>query len=188
MTNKRSNQPKSGVQPDKNKQTEQTNQNDRPASNQPMSDQQVSDQQVPDQQLSELQQALQQKDEAYRRALADYQNQRRQFEQEKARIIQFASLSMIEELLPTLDHLEMAVKHVADPAVQMVRDEFVRVLRQHGLEPIEIKPNSEFDHNLMEAIDTKPGSAGKVLEVVQTGYQLNGVVIRHAKVIVGKEK
>lgn len=188
MTNKRSNQPKSGVQPDKNKQTEQTNQNDRPASNQPMSDQQVSDQQVPDQQLSELQQALQQKDEAYRRALADYQNQRRQFEQEKARIIQFASLSMIEELLPTLDHLEMVVKHVADPAVQMVRDEFVRVLRQHGLEPIEIKPNSEFDHNLMEAIDTKPGSAGKVLEVAQTGYQLNGVVIRHAKVIVGKEK
>lgn len=188
MTNKRSNQPKSGVQPDKNKQTEQTNQNDRPASNQPMSDQQVSDQQVPDQQLSELQQALQQKDEAYRRALADYQNQRRQFEQEKARIIQFASLSMIEELLPTLDHLEMAVKHVADPAVQMVRDEFVRVLHQHGLEPIEIKPNSDFDHNLMEAIDTKPGSAGKVLEVVQTGYQLNGVVIRHAKVIVGKEK
>lgn len=141
-----------------------------------------------EQQVSELQAAYKQKEEAYRRALADYQNLRRQCEQEKQRLIQFAGLNLIEALLPTLDHVEMAARHLSDPAIQMVKDEFLRTLQHHGLETVPVEAGQEFDHQVMEAIDTQEGPANEVLEVVQVGYQLNGQVVRHAKVIVGKEK
>ena len=137
-------------------------------------------------QLAQLQQLCDQKEEAYRRALADYQNLRRQNEQERQRLIQLAGQGVITDLLPILDHLEMAAEHLSDPAVLMVRDELRRTLQQHGLTPLTVEAGQEFDHNLMEVIDIQPGSPNQVLSVAQVGYQLNGTVIRHAKVIVGK--
>ena len=50
--------------------------------------------------------------------------------------------------------------------------------------------SSDFDTNYHEAVAMVPGMGddkkGKVLDCVQTGYTLNGKVIRHAKVVVGE--
>jgi nucleoside-diphosphate kinase len=53
-----------------------------------------------------------------------------------------------------------------------------------GLKEIEVL-GKDFDAASMEAVDTKEGELNKVLEVLQSGYELNGMVIRPAKVIVG---
>jgi molecular chaperone GrpE (heat shock protein) len=45
--------------------------------------------------------------------------------------------------------------------------------------------NQPFDATKMEAVDTRDGEEGKVVEVVSNGYELNGVVIKHVRVVVG---
>lgn len=139
-------------------------------------------------QLAAAQQLASQKEEAYRRALADYQNLQRQTGQEKQRLVQLAEMTLLLDLLPTLDHLEMAITHGVDPAVQMVRDQLFRTLEQHGLTRIPAEVGQEFDPELMEVIDTTDGPPNQVVTIARQGYQLKGTVVRHVQVIVGKAK
>jgi molecular chaperone GrpE len=61
-------------------------------------------------------------------------------------------------------------------------------LQSKGLAVIEAH-GSDFDTDLHEAVAQFPvqeeDKKGKVFDVVQTGYTLNGKVIRFAKVVVG---
>jgi molecular chaperone GrpE len=56
------------------------------------------------------------------------------------------------------------------------------------LEPLDAI-GKEFDSELFEAITsypaTEPDMKGKVIDVLEKGYTLNGKVIRFAKVVVG---
>ena len=60
------------------------------------------------------------------------------------------------------------------------------ILRNEGVEKIDTIGRN-FDPELMEAVATKQGEEGKVLEEVKTGYTLSGRIIRPAQVIVGKK-
>jgi molecular chaperone GrpE len=139
-------------------------------------------------QIEELKQQLAAKEEAHKRLLADYQNRERQQQQMQMRLIQMAAVEVITDLLPVLDNLEMALQHFSDPSLQMIHDECLRTLNQHGLEKLTITEGQEFDPQTMDAIDTAAGKENTIVQVTQAGYRLNGNVIRHAKVIVGKNK
>jgi len=134
--------------------------------------------------LEALQQQVQEKEELYRRALADYRNLQAQTQQEKIRLIQMASAGLMEEMLPTLDHLEMALQHFKDPSLQMIADQLLQVLQSHGLARIEVA-GQPFDHLTMEAVDTAAGEKDVVVALRRQGYRLNGNVLRHAQVVVG---
>ena len=57
-------------------------------------------------------------------------------------------------------------------------------LRRAGVESY--APEGEaFDPDWHEAMLTRPGEAGQVLEVLEKGYRLNGQVLRPARVVVG---
>jgi molecular chaperone GrpE len=134
--------------------------------------------------LETLQQQVVEKEELYRRALADYRNLQQQTQQERARLIQMAASGVVEDLLPTLDHLEMALQHFKDPSLQMIADSLMQTLQNHGLVRIEAA-GMPFDHETMEAVDTAAGEKDVVVQVRRNGYRLNGNVIRHAQVVVG---
>ena len=58
------------------------------------------------------------------------------------------------------------------------------MLRGAGVESYE--PAGEaFDPDWHEAMMTRPGEEGQVLEVLEKGYRLNGQVLRPARVVVG---
>jgi len=135
-------------------------------------------------QIAGLQQQVQEREELYRRALADYRNLQQQTQQEKIRLIQMASAGLMEEMLPTLDHLEMAMQHFKDPSLQMIADQLMQVLQAHGMTRIEAV-GQPFDHLTMEAVDTAAGEKDVVVALRRHGYRLNGNVLRHAQVIVG---
>lgn len=135
-------------------------------------------------QVEQLSHQVEEKEEAYRRALADGQNIRRQAQNERKQIIQMGCAELIADILPTLDHLEMALQHFADPSLKMIVTELQRVLKQHGLEKI-TAGDQEFDPAVMEAVEIGEGKANHVIRVQQPGYTLNGSVLRHAKVVVG---
>ncbi len=72
--------------------------------------------------------------------------------------------------------------------VRLVRDGLAAVLERNGVESYE--PSGEpFDPHQHEAMMARPAgeeAAGKVVEVLEKGYRLDGQVLRPARVIVGE--
>ena len=110
---------------------------------------------------------------------------------------------LAKELLPALDHLELALKSAdtqpSSPAgtaghedvikgFAMVRDELLAGLGKSGIQAF--SPEGEqFDPNEHEAMAQRPSEdaePGTVLEVYQRGYRVNGVVLRPARVVVAQ--
>ena len=126
--------------------------------------------------------------DGWQRAQADFANLRRRDEEAKFEFIKFAKLSVILELIPVLDSLNLALSH-GNKDVKPVYDQFLSILRQNGLE--ELNPLGEvFDPKYHETIGVVPTDElekeHKILEVIQKGYILVGKIIRPAKVKIGE--
>ena len=129
------------------------------------------------------------------RTQADFENYRKRVGREAAEAEARGRGTLARSLLPVLDNLERALaaaepidrdtapNHLAH-GVKLVYEELAGVLRGAGVESY--SPDGEaFDPDWHEAMMTRPGDAGKVLEVLEKGYRLNGQVLRPARVVVG---
>ena len=117
-------------------------------------------------------------------------------ELEKIELVSMASTETIKGLLPVLDDCERALavlknsndSEAAKEGTELIYHKLLAYLQGKGLAVIEAE-GEVFDTDLHEAIAQIPvpeeEQKGKVFEVVQTGYTLNGKVIRFAKVVVG---
>lgn len=124
----------------------------------------------------------------YLRALADYQNFEKRVDKEKEEIRNNAGKYLILKLLPILDQLEKAEVFIKDKNLQLVKDNFLKVLKEEGLEEIQVK-DREFDPYTAEVIDMAAGDKDNmVVEVLRKGYKLNGKIIRVAQVKVSRKK
>jgi molecular chaperone GrpE len=97
---------------------------------------------------------------------------------------------LLTRLLEVADNLERALAHadVNDPlraGVQLTLDDLRSQLAQEGVEPIQALGQS-FDPNFHEAIATDGTGGETVAQVLQTGYMLDGVLLRPARVILGE--
>jgi molecular chaperone GrpE len=122
------------------------------------------------------------------RALADYDNLRKRTELERKVWIKFASERILISLLPVLDNLEAALKHLKDQGLAIAVGEFKKIFNEEGLEEISPKVGDKFDHELHEAVETKEGGEkGTIAEIILNGWKFQeGKVIRFAKVKVYK--
>lgn len=120
------------------------------------------------------------------RALADYDNLRKRTESEKSVWMKFAKQDLLVKLLPVLDTLEVAQKHLNDQGLLMAITQFKNVFKEEGIE--EITDNENFNEELHEAIDVVEGGVkGTIAEVLQKGYKfVDGSIIRPVKVRVYK--
>ena len=119
------------------------------------------------------------------RALADYDNLRKRTETEKSVWLKFAKQDLLIRLLPVLDTLEAAQKHLKDQGLELTISQFQEILKEEGIEEIR---EQQFDANLHEVVDTLAGGEkDRVAEMLLKGYKFNdGTVLRHAKVRVYK--
>jgi molecular chaperone GrpE len=134
-------------------------------------------------------------EDLYKRALADYQNLKKQTMREKEEFAKFANEKLLEEVLPVYDNLKLAQLHSTngengssiDEGIKHVTKQFKEALEKFGVEEI-AATDQLFDHNLMDAIgkqETDDESKDSLVsQEVRPGYKLNGKVIAHAKVIV----
>jgi len=124
------------------------------------------------------------------RALADYDNLRKRVEREKEGFEKYANIKLAIRLLPVLDVLRQAQKHIGDPGIAMTITQFEEALKGEGIEEIKVAPGDEFNpqlHEAIEVVDEGKGK-GKVKEVVLSGWRFTGgPVIRHARVKVTKK-
>ena len=134
--------------------------------------------------------------DGWRRTQADFENYQRRKEGENKELIEFAREVAVAKLLPTLDTLQQGLLHVPDDLSKM--DEWKNgmagtlkqldsVLAELGVKKIEAV-GKKFDPNFHEAVREVPGDEdGVVVEEYQTGYELNGRVIRPSQVVISKK-
>jgi molecular chaperone GrpE len=120
-----------------------------------------------------------------KRALADYQNLEKRVAEERSFWIKTANKELLLRLLPGLDSLILAEKHTQDDGVRLSIKHFLEILEHAGVKKIETE-GKEFDPNLMEAVSTKEGESGKVVQELRAGYTLYDTILRPAQVIVGE--
>lgn len=146
--------------------------------------------------IAELEEKTAKDRDDYIRLMAEFDNYRRRTSQEKLELVSMASMETIKGLLPVLDDCERALKvllesndsDAAKEGTELIYSKLMSYLKTKGLAVIEAA-GKDFDTDLHEAVAQFPvqdeTQKGKVFDVVQTGYTLNGKVIRFAKVVVG---
>jgi molecular chaperone GrpE len=125
------------------------------------------------------------------RTKADFENYRKRMARENAAAVDRGMAKLAKELLPALDHLELALKAAEGHedvirGFAMVAGELQAALARVGIQAF--APHGEvFDPNEHEAMLSQPhegAEAGTVVEVYQSGYRINGAVLRPARVVV----
>lgn len=129
---------------------------------------------------------------------AEMENMKKRHEREIQNQIKFGNEKVLKGLLEVVDNLERTVMAISNDedskiknlymGIDMVKNQFLDVLKQNGLEQVE-SLGKEFDPNVHEALAQQP-SEGKqdneILQVYAHGYKLNGRLLRAAKVVIVK--
>jgi molecular chaperone GrpE len=153
--------------------------------------------------LERLQQALTESEERakshwgqYLRAVADLDNVRKRAQRDIEAANRYGLEKFAAELLPVKDSLELAVANAgkADAESLKAGQQATLQLLSKALEKLGVSvidPHGEpFDpsrHEAMMAQESDSAEPNSVLKVVQPGYELNGRLLRPARVIVAKE-
>jgi molecular chaperone GrpE len=131
----------------------------------------------------------------YMRALAELDNVRKRAQRDIENAHRYALEGFVSELLPVHDGLELAVRQgaQADAKTLLAGQEATLKLLDRTFDKFSIKTldpaGAKFDPSQHEAVMMQPADAaepGTVLQVVQNGYELNGRLLRPARVIVAK--
>ena len=128
------------------------------------------------------------------RVQADFENFRRRNNADRADAYEDGARAFIKTILPVMDNLERALAaESADAAlhegVSMVHRQLSEALEKRGVTVIDCA-GEKFDPRLEDAVmqaDASEGEPGTVCLVLQKGYQLGDVVLRHAMVKVVAE-
>ncbi len=130
----------------------------------------------------------------YMRLMADFQNQKKRFDKEKADIYQYANEKIVKNLLEVLDNFERALDATkdADPSLhdgmELIFKQLMTALENAGVAEIKAL-GEEFDPNFHNAVmmeETDEYESNKVSGVMQKGYTLNSRVIRPSMVKVAQ--
>jgi molecular chaperone GrpE len=132
------------------------------------------------------------KDIAQRKA-AEFDNFRKRMARENAQASARGTAKLAKELLPALDHLELALKAAAGhedviKGFALVRDELVAALERAGIQRFSPagEPFDPTEHEAMAQQPSEEAESGTVLEVYQQGYRIDGSVLRPARVVVAE--
>ncbi|KIA83342.1 molecular chaperone GrpE [Kaistella solincola] len=139
---------------------------------------------------------LAQEKDRYIRLFAEFENYKKRTSKEKMDFFQYANQDLMVSMLDVLDDFERAMKEIqkngneADlKGVELIYSKLKNKLEDKGLKAISVQPGDDFNVDIHEAITQIPAPSeelkGKVVDVIETGYQLADRVIRFAKVVTG---
>jgi len=100
-------------------------------------------------------------------------------------------------MIPVLDDIQRAQQQIEKgiqpqdiEGFKLIFSKFSDILKNNGLQATPTKTGDVFNAELHEAITQIPAPSeadkGKILDIVETGYQLGERIIRYPKVVVGK--
>lgn len=132
-----------------------------------------------------------------KRMQAEMENYRKRMVKEQEQIIQYASQTVILELLPVIDNLERAIgiDRVENEGtkllegVELIYSQLQGILEREGVEVIDPTTGKLFDpqrHEAVMQVESDDHEENTIVEVMQKGYALKGRLLRPAAVTVAK--
>ncbi|WP_339024249.1 nucleotide exchange factor GrpE [Spiroplasma endosymbiont of Agriotes lineatus] len=133
------------------------------------------------------------------RALADWDNARKQYDNDLKEVRKYRSQAMIVQLLLIMDNFERAlnVKNVgADvknflQGFEMMINQLKVILTNEGVTEIDVKVGDMFNshlHYAIEQVESDKYQPNEIIKILQKGYRLYNRVLRVATVQIAKEK
>lgn len=143
-----------------------------------------------------LQQDVENMAGCWKRALADYQNLKKESEAKMMNIGQYSRLKLFGEILPIIDHLTLACDKIPDDRIsddwavglKNIQKQFQDLIKGNNIEKMNAV-GEPFDPMFHEAVGYEQDankSDGVILKEVRAGYRVNGEVLFPALVIVNK--
>ena len=150
-----------------------------------------------DPQIKELNLVLKEEKEKYLRLFAEFENYKKRTSKERIELYKTANQEVINDLIPILDDFNRANQQIEkengsvdQEGFKLIFNKFNETLKNSGLNPTEAKIGDEFDAELHEAITQIPAPSkdkiGKIIDIIEVGYQLGDRIIRYPKVVVGQ--
>lgn len=124
----------------------------------------------------------------WKRSLADLQNFKKRAEQERNDFVKHSNFSLLTEVVPVLDNLEMLQAHIEDAGLKVTVSHFKDIIKRLGVVELDVinKPFDPHTSEAIEMVEVEGDKKGSVVEVLQPGYKYNDKILRVAKVKVGK--
>lgn len=152
---------------------------------------------------SEMEELRKERDEyltSLQRARADYINLQKEEEKKRFEMSSFTKKNLVEDLLPTLDAFESAMKNKQvwesvdanwRVGIEYIASNLHKTLEDWGVKRLEAANtlNQPFDPNIHEPTEYRENAEAPpdtVIEVIQSGYEIGNYVIRPVKVVVSK--
>lgn len=141
--------------------------------------------------------ALDAEKDRYLRLFAEFENYKRRTGKERIELFKTAGQDVMVSLLPVLDDFDRALNEFSKDkddvhvkGIELISNKLKETLKQKGLETIGTKAGDVFNADLHEAITQIPAPSkdlkGKIIDVIEKGYQLGDKIIRYPKVVIGQ--
>jgi molecular chaperone GrpE len=146
--------------------------------------------------LEKLEKAVASEQDKFLRLFAEFENYKKRTSKERMDLFKTANQEVIVAMLPVVDDFERAMKELSKDkdselykGVSLIQNKFIGVLKNKGLEEVVVSAGDTFDSEMHDAITQIPAPdkkmKGKVIDVIEKGFQLGDKIIRHPKVVVG---
>ena len=131
------------------------------------------------------------------RVLADSENFKKRLLREKEEYFKFATSAILEEIIPVMDNLDLALAHGRQAeackdlvmGVEMTMNIFLDTMKKHGLEQIGAVdvPFDPARHEALGQALRDDVDENTVCQTLQKGYMLKDRLLRPAKVMVSRK-
>lgn len=144
-----------------------------------------------------LKEDLQKEKEKFLRLFAEFENYKRRTSKERLELFKTANQEVMTAMLPVMDDFDRALAELRKSAdenlligIELIHSKLKETLKAKGLERMKVEQGDSFDAEIHEAITQVPAPSdklkGKIVDVVEPGYQLGERIIRYPKVVIGQ--
>jgi molecular chaperone GrpE len=144
-----------------------------------------------------LREDLKNENEKFLRLFAEFENYKKRTSRERIELFKSANKEVMSALIPVMDDYDRAKSQIDDleskeevKGLLLIFNKMNEILKTNGLNEVEISVGDVFDSEVHEAITQIPAiddsQKGKIVDVIEKGYQLGEKIIRFPKVVVGK--
>ncbi|MGO4912997.1 nucleotide exchange factor GrpE [Leeuwenhoekiella sp. W20_SRS_FM14] len=148
-------------------------------------------------QIANLQVELDKEKDKFLRLFAEFENYKRRTSKERVEMFKTAGQEVLQAMLPVLDDFDRAAIEIQkakdknlQKGVELISNKLRETLKSKGLKEMEVSAGDVFNADIHEAITQIPAPKdslkGKIVDVVEKGYELGDKIIRFPKVVTGK--
>lgn len=136
--------------------------------------------------VNELESKLQESEDKFLRLYADFENYKKRVAKEKLDLVSNTKNNMLSVILDIDNDLSIAINTLDDSSkegVILISKKLESVLKSNNVETIQ---TDVYDSDIHEVIGVNSKDNNEILAVVSKGYSIDGKVVRHPKIILGR--